>query len=46
MSGGWLACSSGVKVADLLAPKPLDATSRRCGGTLRTNRSVTGKPVN
>src|SRR4030088_231150 len=23
MSGGWLACSSGVKVEDLLAPKPL-----------------------
>ena len=23
-----------------------DATSRRCGGILRTNRSGTGKPVN
>ena len=46
---GWLAYSSGVKSRACSPQAPVtasDATSRRCGGTWRTNRSSTGKPVN
>src|SRR3982074_698974 len=48
MSGGWLACSSGVKVEDLLAPKPLllpqtqhrDAAAASCEPTTAAPASL------